>query len=88
VRYFAFPYGQHENLSTAAFRVARQAGYDGVCSAYGGYNFPGDEPFHLRRIHADPEMPRFKNWMSVDPRKLRMQRDFNTGSCQPEYLTM
>jgi peptidoglycan/xylan/chitin deacetylase (PgdA/CDA1 family) len=77
VRYFAFPYGQHANLSTAAFRVARSAGYDGVCSAYGGYNLPGDEPFHLRRIHADPEMPRFKNWMMVDPRKLRTQRDFD-----------
>ena len=54
VRYFAFPYGLHENLSTEAFRVARGAGYRGVCSAYGGYNFPGDDPFHLRRIHADP----------------------------------
>jgi peptidoglycan/xylan/chitin deacetylase (PgdA/CDA1 family) len=77
VRFFAFPYGQHANLSAAAFEVAREAGYDGVCSAYGGYNFPGDDSFHLRRIHADPEMPRFKNWMMVDPRKLRMQRDFD-----------
>jgi peptidoglycan/xylan/chitin deacetylase (PgdA/CDA1 family) len=77
VRYFAFPYGLHANLSVTAFHVARQAGFEGVCSAYGGYNFPGDEPFHLRRIHADPEMPRFKNWMMVDPRKLRMQRDFD-----------
>ncbi|MEX0610498.1 MAG: polysaccharide deacetylase family protein, partial [Pirellulales bacterium] len=76
VRYFAFPYGQHENLSAAAFRVAREAGYDGVCSAYGGYNFPGDDPFHLRRIHADPEFIRFKNWLTIDPRKLRAQRDF------------
>lgn len=78
VRYFAFPYGQHANLSVAAFQVAREAGYDGVCSAYGGYNFPGDKPFHLRRIHADPELIRFKNWMTVDPRKLRIHRDFNT----------
>jgi peptidoglycan/xylan/chitin deacetylase (PgdA/CDA1 family) len=77
VRFFAFPYGQHANLSVAAFEVAREAGYDGVCSAYGGYNFPGDDHFHLRRIHADPEMPRFKNWMTVDPRKVRRQRDFN-----------
>ena len=53
VRYFAFPYGQPANLCTAAFRIAYSAGYHGVCSAYGGYNFPGDDPFHLRRIHAD-----------------------------------
>jgi peptidoglycan/xylan/chitin deacetylase (PgdA/CDA1 family) len=80
VRYFAFPYGRHENLSAAGFRVAYEAGYEGVCSAYGGYNFPGDNPFHLRRIHADPEMVRLKNWLTIDPRKLEMQRDFDPGN--------
>lgn len=79
VRYFAFPYGQHENLSAAAFRVAYEAGFAGVCSAYGGYNFPGDDPFHLRRFHADEQFIRFVNWMTVDPRKLRMHRDFEAG---------
>jgi hypothetical protein len=79
VRYFAFPYGQHANLSAAAFRVAYQVGFAGVCSAYGGYNFPGDDAFHLRRFHADPEFIRFKNWLTVDPRKLRGQRDFEPG---------
>jgi peptidoglycan/xylan/chitin deacetylase (PgdA/CDA1 family) len=84
VRYFAFPYGKHANLSAAAFRVAFEAGYAGVCSAYGGYNFPGDDPFHLRRIHADPEMIRFKNWLTVDPRKVRLQQDFDPGNYRPE----
>jgi peptidoglycan/xylan/chitin deacetylase (PgdA/CDA1 family) len=79
VRYFAFPYGKHENLSSAAFRTALEAGFDGVCSAYGGYNFPGDDAFHLRRIHADCEFIRFKNWLTIDPRKVRMQRDFDPG---------
>jgi peptidoglycan/xylan/chitin deacetylase (PgdA/CDA1 family) len=79
VRYFAFPYGLHENLSEAAFRTAFAAGYDGVCSAYGGYNFPGDDVFHLRRFHADPEFIRFKNWLTLDPRKLRKRRDFDPG---------
>jgi peptidoglycan/xylan/chitin deacetylase (PgdA/CDA1 family) len=77
IRYFAFPYGLHANLSAAAFQVAYEAGFAGVCSAYGGYNFPGDDPFHLRRFHADEECIRFKNWMTVDPRKVRMQRDFD-----------
>ena len=49
---------------------ALEAGFDGVCSAYGGYNFPGDDPFHLRRIHGDPETIRLKNWLTLDPRKL------------------
>jgi peptidoglycan/xylan/chitin deacetylase (PgdA/CDA1 family) len=79
VRYFAFPYGQKENLSADAFRIAHEAGYDGVCSAYGGYNFPGDDAFHLRRFHADREIVRFKNWLTVDPRKLRAQHDFDPG---------
>jgi hypothetical protein len=80
IRYFAFPYGQHENLSAVAFRIAYEAGFAGVCSAYGGYNFPGDDPFHLRRFHADEEFIRFVNWMTVDPRKVRMQRDFDPGN--------
>jgi peptidoglycan/xylan/chitin deacetylase (PgdA/CDA1 family) len=69
VRYFAFPYGQHANLNAEAFRIAGQAGYQGVCSAYGGYNVSGDDPFHLQRIHADPELIRLKNWLTIDPRK-------------------
>jgi peptidoglycan/xylan/chitin deacetylase (PgdA/CDA1 family) len=70
-RYFAFPFGQHANLSPQAFRLAREAGYSGVCSAYGGFNFPGDDAFHLQRIHVDDDMIRLKNWVTVDPRKLR-----------------
>lgn len=79
VRYFAFPYGLHANMSVAAFCVAYEAGFEGVCSAYGGYNFPGDDPFHVRRFHADEPLVRFANWMTVDPRKVRAQRDFDPG---------
>jgi hypothetical protein len=84
VRYFAFPYGQHKNLTTTAFRVAYEAGFAGVCSAYGGYNFPGDDPFHLRRFHADEEFIRFINWMTLDPRKVRLHRDFGPGDYRGE----
>ena len=66
VRYFACPYGQPKNLTAEAFQIAQQAGFAGVCSAYGGYNFPGGDPFHLERFHADPEFVRFKHWLSVD----------------------
>ena len=69
VRYLAFPYGQHRNLSAQAVRLAKSAGYEGVCSAYGGFNFPGDDSFHLQRIHADADQVRLKNWLTVDPRK-------------------
>lgn len=69
VRYFAFPYGQPKNMSSATFQVARECGFEAVCSAYGGYNFPGDDPFHIQRIFPD-NMARLKNWLSVDPRKM------------------
>jgi peptidoglycan/xylan/chitin deacetylase (PgdA/CDA1 family) len=76
IRFFAFPYGQHENLNQEAFHLARRAGYQGVCSAYGGYNYPGDDEFHLQRIHADPDMLRLKNWLTIDPRKRRVVKRF------------
>jgi peptidoglycan/xylan/chitin deacetylase (PgdA/CDA1 family) len=76
IRHFAFPYGLHQNLNVAAFRIAEEAGFAGVCSAYGGYNTPGDDPFHLQRIHADPELVRLKNWLTVDPRKVRSIKRF------------
>ena len=79
VRYFAFPYGLHANLSPAAFGMAFRAGYWGVCSAYGGYNVPGDDPFHIQRIHGDPSWSRFRNSLTVDPRKLRRIQRFNPG---------
>ncbi len=84
VHHFAFPYGQHDNLSPAAFRVAYEAGFATACSAYGGYNFPGDDPFHVRRFHADPEFMRFKNWLTIDPRKLQRVAEFDPGDYRGE----
>ncbi len=79
VRYFAFPFGMPQNLSEAAFRVAFRAGFWGVCSAYGGYNLPGDDSFHLQRIHGDPQWGCFRNWLTVDPRKIRAEKQFHSG---------
>ena len=86
VRYFAFPFGLQANLNSTVFQIARDAGLSGVCSAYGGYNFPGDDPFHLQRIHGDADMLRLRNWLSVDPRKIRMTRRFETTSIPCERV--
>ncbi len=72
---FAFPFGQTHNMTPEAMAVARDAGIQTICSAYGAYNFPDrvsyeHGPLHLRRLHADPEWARFLNWMTFDPRKL------------------
>lgn len=80
IRYFAFPYGLHANLSDAAIQLCRQHGLAGFCSAYGGYNLPGDDPYHLQRIHGDPELARLRNWLTIDPRKLR-----GVVRYQPQY---
>ena len=74
VRYFSFPFGLYANLSCEAFALAAQSGYEGVCSAYGGYNYPGDDPFHIQRIPAVDEKLRLQNWLSADPRRLHTRR--------------
>ncbi len=71
IRYFAFPFGQLSNLNPVVFQMARERGLLGVCSAYGGFNFPGTDPFHLKRFHGDPSLARVKNWMTYDQRVLR-----------------
>ena len=76
IRYFAFPFGLPENLNAHASELLKTAGIRGVCSAFGGYNFAGQDPFHLRRIHGDPELSRLKNWLTIDPRKLTIGQDF------------
>ncbi|MEM7454772.1 MAG: glycosyltransferase [Planctomycetota bacterium] len=68
IRYFAFPYGQVANLNPAVFRMLKDEGFKGVCSAYGGFNAIGDDSFHLQRIHADPVFERVRNWLTFDPR--------------------
>lgn len=84
IRHFAFPYGLHQNLNAAAFRIAAEEGFVSVCSAYGGYNVPGDDAFHLQRIHADPEIVQFKNWLTVDPRKVRRTKRFCYEPCHKD----
>jgi peptidoglycan/xylan/chitin deacetylase (PgdA/CDA1 family) len=81
VRYFAFPYGQYANLNRQVFHLAYENGFDGVCSAYGGFNFPGEDAFHLQRIPADYSLLRLKNWTTVDPRKRHTPRfEYETPS--------
>lgn len=58
------------NLSSAVFALARAAGLKAVCSAYGGYNFPGGDGFHLHRCHGDAKLCRLKNTLTLDPRQM------------------
>ncbi len=71
VRYFAFPFAQYMNLNSDAFRLAAEAGYDGVVSGYGGYNWPVTDPFHIERVGIGNSMIRMKHYVTVDPRNVR-----------------
>lgn len=82
IRYFAFPYGLVKQLSPAAIQAVRDAGLQGYCSAYGAYNFPGDDPFHIRRIHGDPDFSMFRNWMTYDERKVRRETRRQRELCE------
>ena len=73
VRYFAFPFGLPEQLTQMAIEAVHSAGYQGFCSAYGAYNLVGQDSFHIRRVHGDPEFARLVNWLSYCPRKIRNQ---------------
>ena len=53
--------------SAEAFDLVRAAGYEGVCSSYGGWNCPGDDPFHIRRHCADGVPCRAKDRTIIDP---------------------
>jgi len=85
-RYFAFPYGRLGNLNAAAFAIGKEYGYEGMCSAYGGFNFPGDDSFHLQRITVDELSIRVKNWVTLDPRKLRSVHRFEYESTEADCL--
>ncbi len=74
IRYFAFPFGHPANLSRDAFDLAHRHGYEAVCSAYGGYNFPGGDPFHIQRLAVDADLIGLKNRATVDPRKRDLAR--------------
>jgi len=84
VRYFAFPFGQRKNLSAEAFETAKATGYEAVCSAYGGLNFPSDDPFHLQRIAVNNDLIGLKNWATGDPRKLHT-RSFEYRNLPAEH---
>lgn len=73
LRYFAFPFGLPQNIPVTGIQAVYEAGFECFCSAYGAYNLPGQDAFHIRRIHGDPELWRLKNWLTFDKRKLSLQ---------------
>lgn len=87
VRYFAFPFGQISNLNANVFAMLKEAGFLGVCSAYGGWNDIGGDSFHLQRLHGDPNLVRMKNWLTYDPRLGKVPKfDYSQGTFDRSLL--
>lgn len=74
-KYFAFPYGFPSNISQASIQLLHEHGLQGICSAYGAFNWPDSNGFHIRRIHGDPGLERLKNWLTLDSRHLVDRRE-------------
>jgi len=54
---FAFPYGRRANISDAYRQLVREAGFTCCCSAYGGVNRRGGDPFTLMRVPINALSP-------------------------------
>ena len=73
IRYFAFPYGQTQNLTALAFNILRKEGFLGACTTLGGWNHIGGDAFQISRIHGDRNFARLRNWLTYDPRLARIK---------------
>lgn len=54
VESFAYPYGRPHHLTDANRELVQAAGFRCCCSAFGGVNRAGTDPFHLRRVPISP----------------------------------
>jgi peptidoglycan/xylan/chitin deacetylase (PgdA/CDA1 family) len=54
VQSFAYPYGRRNNLTDANRALVKAARFRCCCSGFGGLNFPGTDPFQLRRVPISP----------------------------------
>lgn len=84
IRFFAFPFGLPKQLTPQAIETVHEAGLAGFCSAYGAYNLPGQDVFHIRRIHGDCQWARLENWLTFDRAKLRRQPTIAYSLPQPQ----
>jgi peptidoglycan/xylan/chitin deacetylase (PgdA/CDA1 family) len=56
-RAFAYPYGRRDNITEESRGIVREAGFTCCCSAFGGINGPGDDPFRLVRVPIGSDVP-------------------------------
>lgn len=56
--FFAYPYGDRDDITPEAMQLVRDVGYAGCLSAYGGYNRGTVDPFDVLRVGVDNKFDR------------------------------
>ena len=74
IRYFAFPYGQHANLSRQAFELGRGGGLRGGLLGLRRIQLARRRRLPPAADRRGRPMIRLKNWVTGDPRKRKMPR--------------
>ncbi len=58
VAHFCYPNGQIQDISPEAICAVRSAGFRTAVTAQAGLNYAGQDPFQLKRLGAEPDLPR------------------------------
>jgi peptidoglycan/xylan/chitin deacetylase (PgdA/CDA1 family) len=52
---FAYPYGGRQHVTEASRAIVKSAGFRCCCSAFGGINPAGTDPYFLKRVPVSPQ---------------------------------
>src|SRR5581483_6085369 len=55
---FCYPHARPQDISPEAICAVRSAGFRTAVTAQAGLNYAGQDPFQLRRLGAEPDLPR------------------------------
>lgn len=85
----AYPYGGKDDCNTEGVDAVKAAGYSTLLSDYGGENYPGDDPFTLKRIDigGDHEPLMWKaaaHGLDLSGLKKRFHRDEHPSAAKGE----
>lgn len=58
VQHFCYPNGLNGDFDQETVDIVKQAGFKTATTTERGLNFPGSQPFTLRRLGIDPDLPR------------------------------
>lgn len=80
---FAYPFGGKNSIALGGHEIAKEAGYDCCCTAYGGKITEKSNPYYLHRIGSYPTLTEFlmelDNFMTYYDGKMNINLFGKTG---------